>query len=290
MSTKFKYHWQTIVFLSPWLIIFIAFQIYPIVYSLAVSFTDFKAISINPPSFIGIKNYFKLFSNRDFKDAFYNSIIFVLGTVPFTMILSILVAFMLNRPLKLKNFYSLAFFAPTVTSVFVISTLFIEIYSANGLFNQILNFLGFESLGWLKDPNTSLLSIMIMNVWASFGFYALVFLAILQTVPKEQYEIAQIEGAGFWRQLFSITLPHLKNSIILMTIINSILAFQIFGEIYIMTKGGPINSTKTVVYFIYDEAFSNQKMGYASAAGYLVFLFLLVFSLLQIFLLKPKNR
>ncbi|MBL0690729.1 MAG: sugar ABC transporter permease [SAR324 cluster bacterium] len=289
MPNTFSYKLQTFLFLSPWLVVFIIFQIYPIFYSLIISFSDFKAISIKPAEFIGFSNYLKLLKSRDFQDAFFNSLKFVLGTVPITMLFAIITAILLNRQLRLNRFYTIAFFAPTATSIFVIATLFTLLYSDDGLFNGVLGFFGIESLRWLKNPDTSLLSIMIMNIWSSFGFYALVFLAALQTIPKEHYEIAKLEGAGAMSQFFNIVLPHLRPTIIIASIINSILAFQVFGEIYIMTQGGPINSTKTLVFFIYNEAFDNQKMGYASAAAYLVFIFLVVLSLLQIFMFKKRS-
>ncbi len=280
----------TFFFISPWLAIFALFQLYPIIYSLFISFTDLKAISINPPQFIWFKNYYKILFSEDFQDAFYNSIKFVLFTVPITMVIALLVASLLQRQLRFKRFYTAALFAPTVTSTFVVASLFTALYADAGLFNAVLEFFSIEPVRWLKNPDTALYSIMFMNIWASFGFYSLVFLAAMQTIPNDYYEVAQLEGASYFSYLKAVIWPHLRLTVLVASLLNSILAFQVFGEIFIMTQGGPINSTKSLVYFIYDEAFENQKLGYASAAAYLVFIFLLGLSGLHIFFSRAKKQ
>ena len=150
---------------------------------------------------------------------------------------------------------------PVVTTIFVTATIFIELYAPQGVFNpNLLEFFGnSEPIHWLRNPDWALPAIMLMSIWASFGFYCLIFLAGLQNIPKEYYEASEVEGASAVKQFFSITIPLLKPIIAIAFIINIILAFQVFGEIYIMTKGGPFRSTESAVYYLYNTAFHKQK-------------------------------
>lgn len=289
LARKFRYHLNTGIFLSPWLFVFTVFSIYPIAYSLYLSFTRYKATSVRPPKWIGLRNYEKLLNDDRFLDACWNSFVFVVGTVPVTMILAVLLAVVLNRNLKFRTFYRVSYFMPVVTSLFVIATLFMELYAPTGIINELLSLVGLKKIHWLKDPDWALPAVMFMNIWASFGFYTLMLLSGLQSIPVEYYEASSLEGASRLRQFFTITLPLLKPTILVAVLINSILAFQVFGEIFIMTKGGPLRSTETAVYYLYNVAFHKQKMGYASAAAYWIFLFLALFSILQFMVLRSKK-
>ena len=287
---QWNYHFHTFSFLIPWLSVFCLFHLYPIFYSFYLSFTKYRASGVKAPSWIGLQNYTRLLEDSYFLNALKNSFYFILGTVPLTMLLALVLAVILNRQLRFSRFYQAAYFMPVVTSIFVTATIFIELYSPQGIFNQILSFFGVESIHWLRNPNWALPAIMLMSIWASFGFYCLIFLAGLQNIPKEYYEISKIEGASAIRQFFTISVPLLKPIIAVAFIINIILAFQVFGEIYIMTKGGPFRSTETAVYYLYNTAFHKQKMGYASAAAYYVFLILAIFSFLQLKISKKGKQ
>ncbi|MGK0289839.1 MAG: ABC-type sugar transport system permease subunit [bacterium] len=284
-----KYNVATFLFLAPWLFVFFTFSLYPIGYSFYLSFTQYIASEASPPIWIGIDNYVQLVSDENFLNSIKNSFVFVFGSVPITMVIAVILAVTLNRNMKFRTFYRVSYFMPVVTSLFVIATLFLEMYSPTGVFNGLLGAIGIEGKHWLKDPEWALTSIIIMNVWASFGFYTLMLLAGLQSIPIEYYEASSIEGAGKIRQFFTITLPLLKPTLLVATMINTILAFQIFGEIFIMTKGGPLKTTETAVYYLYDVAFHKQRMGYGSAAAYIVFLILAGFSFLQFRVLRTKN-
>ena len=278
---KLSYHWHTFTFLIPWFSIFCIFQLYPIGYSFYLSFTKYKASGLQAPRWVGLQNYARLLEDSYFLSALGNSFYFIAGTVPLTMLIALILAATLNNKLKFRSCYQTAYFLPVVTTIFVTATIFIELYAPQGIFNQILEFFGKERIQWLRHPKWALPSIMLMSIWASFGFYCLIFLAGLQNIPKEYYELSKIEGASNIRQFFTITIPMLKPMIVVSFIINIVLAFQVFGEIYIMTKGGPFRSTETAVYYLYNTAFHKQKMGYASAAGYYIFLILIVLSILQ---------
>jgi multiple sugar transport system permease protein len=289
-TRKWFYHLHTFSFLAPWLSVFILFHLYPIGYSLYLSFTKYRASGVSPPRWVGLQNYIRLLEDSYFLNALKNSFFFVIGTVPLTIIIALSLAALLHRKLRFHRFYQAAYFMPVVTTIFVTSTIFIELYSPTGIFNQIVEFFGGEPIHWLRNPNWALRAIMLMNIWASFGFYCLIFLAGLQNIPKEYYEASQIEGASNLRQFFTITIPLLKPMVAVCFIINIILAFQVFGEIYIMTKGGPFRSSETAVYYLYNSAFHKQKMGYAAAAGYYIFLILLILSFLQLKLSKKGKR
>ena len=286
----FSYHWHTFSFLAPWLSVFCLFHLYPIIYSFYLSFTKYRASGVSPPKWVGLKNYSRLIEDDYFLNALKNSFYFVIGTVPLTMIIALILAVILNRKLRARRFYQAAYFMPVVTTIFVTATIFIELYAPQGVFNQILEFFGnSEPIHWLRNPDWALPAIMLMSIWASFGFYCLIFLAGIQNIPKEYYEASEVEGASAVKQFFSITIPLLKPIIAVAFIINTILAFQVFGEIYIMTKGGPFRSTESAVYYLYNTAFHKQKMGYSSAAAYYIFFILVIFSVIQLKLSKRKT-
>ena len=283
------YHLHTLSFLLPWLVVFILFNAYPIIYSFYLSFTRYRASGIKAPKFIGVENYEKLLTDDRFLSSLWNSIFFVIGTVPLTMLIALVLAVALNKEQRVTQFYRISYFIPTVTSLFVTATIFIELYAPYGIINSVLEFFNIEGKHWLREPNYALMSIMVMNIWSSFGFYTILFLAALQSITPEYYEVSALEGASKTRQFFTITVPLLKPTIIIASLINTVLAFQVFGEVFIMTKGGPLRATETAVYYLYNVAFHKQKMGYASAAGYIIFAMLSIFTVLQIFLTRLKK-
>lgn len=285
-----RYRRDTLVFLSPWLVVFFAFSLYPIIHSVYLSFTDYRATDSAPPAWVGLENYSRLMEDHYFLGSMGNSFLFVLGTVPVILLLAVVLAVVLNQNLRFKTFYRVSYFMPVVTSVMVIAALFVELYAPQGLLNDLMGLFDSKGRHWLKDPDWALPSIMIMNVWASFGFYCLMLLAGLQNIPEEYYEASSLEGAGTLRQFFTITLPLLKPTLLVAAVMDSILAFQVFGEVLLMTKGGPLRSSETAVYYLYDLAFHKREMGYASAAAYLIFLVLLLFTALQMGLLGSRKQ
>ncbi len=286
---QWRYQWNTFLFLAPWLFVFLTFSLYPIAYSFFMSLTWYPAASNEVPLWVGWSNYMELLWDPHFLQAMKNSLIFVAGTVPVILMLALFLAVVLNGNLALRNFYRASYFMPVVASVMVIATLFFELYAPQGLLNGFLGMIGLGPVPWLKDPAWALSSVMLMNIWASFGFYALMLLAGLQAIPEEYYEASSLEGAGKLRQFFTITLPLLKPTLIVAAVMDVILAFQVFGEILLLTRGGPMRTSETAVYFLYETAFHKQRMGYGSAAAYYVFLVLLLFSLGQFWLGREKK-
>ena len=278
----------TWLFLSPWLITLLLFWIYPLLYSLYMSFTEYRTLS-GQMKWIGLANYERLVSDPIFWKALANTLIFVVGTIPFTTIFAIVLAVMLSRNIAWKVFYRSAFFIPSVTALVVLALIFTNLYAQDGYINSILNLLNipYPKDGWLLNTGTALLSIMAMDVWIATGYYTVLFLAALQTIPNELYEAAEIDGASRRQQFFRVTLPGLRPMLLFVIVLNTIRSFQVFTEVYVMTKGGPLNATTTLVYEVYRNAFDRSDlMGYASAIAYVTFILILGVSLLQMRFLR----
>lgn len=278
--------------LSPWIFTFLIFWLYPLLYSFYLSFNEYNILN-RENTFVGFENYTSLFQDEIFIASIKNTLIFSIGTVPLITIFSILLAVVVDSKLtKFQNFFRATYFLPSVTSLVVLSLIFTNIYSKNGYLSNLLTMVGISSPenGYLLDMTTALPAIMAMDIWISLGYYMVIFLAGLQTINREYYEYAEIMGLSKVEQFFKITLPLLKPTIGFVVIINTIKSFQIFIEIYIMTKGGPLNSTTTLVYMIFNNAFDKvNNMGYASAAAYILFILIIIISLIQNYLLKEKN-
>ncbi|MCX5715958.1 MAG: extracellular solute-binding protein [Candidatus Omnitrophica bacterium] len=285
------------ILISPWLLTFLAFGLYPLLYSIIISFSKFDILK-SQFEFVGMKNYLSLLADPDFHRALWHTLVFSAGTVPFTVGLALFCAVLINRKIPFKQLYQAGLFVPVTTSVVVIATVFTYIYSANGLANWVLDYLGIirpqsswltSSLSWL-DISIPLLSIMAMNIWASFGYYTILFLAGLQTVPESLYEVAALDGATEWQKFRFITFPQLKPVILLAVVLNTIYSLQVFPEIFTMTMGGPLGSTTTAVYYLYELGFHRFEMGKASSVAYILSVIILLFSLLQMRLLKTEER
>ncbi len=282
----------TWTFLSPWLVTLALFWVYPLGRSLYLSFTQYNTLS-NSTAWIGLENYRHMFSNPVFWTALENTLVFVVGTIPFTTIFAIAIAVMLNRNIAWKGFYRSAYFIPSVTAIVVLSLIFTNLYAHNGYLNSLLEFLGmpYPHRGWLIEPTTALPAIMAMDVWIAVGYYVVLFLAALQAIPNELYEAAEIDGASAWQQFRDVTLPGIQPMLLFVIVINTIRSFQVFTEVYVMTRGGPINATTTLVYHVFDNAFERaDAMGYASAVAYFTFLLILAVSLVQFRLLERRGE
>jgi multiple sugar transport system permease protein len=235
-------------------------------------------------------NYARMFGDEAFLQALGNTVFFTVGTVPFTVALAVIFAALINSATtRFKSFFRATYFLPSVTSLVVVALVFTNIYSGGGYLNTLLEIVGmpYPEGSWLMNPDTALLSIMAMDVWMAIGYYMVLFIAGMQSISTDLYDAADLAGASKLRQFFSITLPLLKPTFAFVIIVNTIKSFQVFVEILVMTKGGPLGSTSTIVYQIYEEAFTHiGEMGYASAMAYFLFAVLIVFSVVQSKLLK----
>lgn len=283
---------NTYIMLIPWILVFLIFWLYPILYTGYLSLTDYQTLT-NSVKYVGLKNYKTIFNDNIFWIALRNTVLFTLGTVPFTVSIALILANLLNNKLvKFRNFFRASYFLPSVTSLVVISLIFTNLYSSDGYINIILKSLGLPTsqLGWLNNTKTSLLSIMIMDIWSACGYYMVIFLAAIQSIPEHLYDAAKLVGAKPFYVLRRITIPLIKPTIAFVLIVNIIKSFQVFMEIYIMTKGGPLNSTTTLVYMIFTNAFEKtDTLGYASAIAYVLFILLLIISFFQLKFMKNTN-
>ncbi|HUV30501.1 MAG TPA: sugar ABC transporter permease [Acidobacteriota bacterium] len=285
MSPKSK---TALLLASPWVLTFLLFWLLPLVYSFVIGFTDYELLKGS--HWVGLANYRELFSDAEFIGSIKNTFIFVLGTIPVTTVLALGMALLVNRQFKGRGVFRAAYFVPSITSMVVVALIFINLYARGGYVAILARMVGLAPPphGFLYDGRTALYSIMAMDVWMSVGYYMLIFLAGLKAIPDELYEAAEISGASRVRRLFSITLPLLRPVMLFILVINSIKSFQVFVEIFVMTKGK--FDTSTVVYFVYETGLATAfRLGYASAAAYVLFVIIAVFSLVYFALLRRRR-
>jgi len=273
-------------------LLFFIFQLAPVFISFFWSFTRYDVV--HPPQFVGLANYKNiLFNDPLFWKAILNTVIYVIGVVPIGVCFSLILAVAIDQKIKFKNFFKSIFFLPTVTAIVAVSVIWKWLYAGEkyGLFNYWITKLGGQPIDWLASPTWTLLSIMIMSIWAGVGYNMILFLAGLQTIPHVMYEAAEIDGAGFWKKFFHITLPLLRPTIVFVSMMSFIFSFQVFEQVYIMTGGqggigGVLNSGLTIVAYLYDKGFQKFQMGYASALAYIIFLCIFALTLVNKRLMK----
>jgi sn-glycerol 3-phosphate transport system permease protein len=272
----------------PAIVIFIAFYIYPIFYMFYLSTTQWDLLSPTKP-FVGLQNFIDLAHDQLFLQVLNNSLIYTVLSVAINMILALVLAIWMNRPGFFSSMLQGTVFSPYIISMVSVAMLWMWIMDPQyGLLNVILEFVGLPKLQWLKDPHTSLLSLILVSVWKHVGFYSLIILAGLQSIPKEIYEAADLDKTPWWRTFYKITVPMLSPTLFFLTIIGTINSFQVFETISIMTQGGPINSTNTLVYYIYENGFQFFKIGYASAAGVVLLIIISVLTILHFKFLERR--
>jgi multiple sugar transport system permease protein len=273
--------WTGWILFSPWLISFALFGLFPILFSLGASFTDYSPIQSSQAHFVGLGNYARALTDAAFWSSLGNTAVFVLGTIPCTTALALALALAVQPAFRGRTVLRVGFFIPSVVSAVVLSLVFKGLYAQDGTLNAILAALHLPTPDWLLNPRTALPAIMAMDVWSASGYYMIIFLAGLEAIPRDLYEAARLEGAGPWDCFAHITLPLLRPTLLFVLIVNTIRSLQIFAEVFVMTRGGPLGRTTTVVYYLYEEAFSRFHLGYASAVAYLLFVLSLVLAWVQ---------
>ena len=270
------------LFVSPALIGFGIFTFGAILYSLYLSFTDYDMFGT--PEWVGLENYIKAFTNDDFYQYFGNTFYFAIVLVPVVLVISLFLAILINKKVgKLTKAYRVALFLPSITSTVAVSMVWLWIFNPDmGILNNFLTAIGFHNPPmWLSDPEWSKPALIIMRVWQMSGYYMLLFLAGLQTIPETLYEAAEVDGASSWQRFTRITVPMLSNTTFVVVILLIIESFNMFESIFVMTEGGPLGSTSTIMYYIYEQGFMSYNMGYASALAWIFFALILVFTLIQ---------
>lgn len=277
------------LFLLPACVIIGAFVLYPMLNAIMASLTDYNMITES--RFVGLDNYQLLVQDPFFWNSLRNTLLYLLVVVPVLVIAPIFLALLVNRALPGIKFFRAVYYLPVITSLVVTGLIWKWVYEEQGILNYFLLSTGIteDPVAFLTDPSNALFSVMAVTVWTGLGYYMVIYLAGLQSIPKHLYEAAEVEGVSKWRQTLFITIPLLKPSIAVVAVMSSIAAMKVFEEVYVMTQGGPLDATKTLVYFIYQSAFEEFEMGYAAAAGVVLFLLTLILSLLNLFLLR-KDR
>jgi multiple sugar transport system permease protein len=268
-------------FLLPNIIGFLIFTALAVVAAFGLSLTEWDLLT--PPKFIGLANFQKLLTNDPvFRQVMANTLYFVAGVVPLDIICSLLLALLLNRPIRYMVIYRAIYFVPVVTSLIAVAMVWQWLYHSEvGLVNYALNLVGLPRVNWLGSTEWAMPAVIFMSVWKAMGYYGVIFLAGLQGIPTHLYEAASIDGANGWQRFWRITLPLLTPTLFFVLVISIIQAFQVFGQIFIMTRGGPGNATNTIVYFIYNNGFVWFRMGYAAAASWILFAVIFAITALQ---------
>jgi multiple sugar transport system permease protein len=280
-------------FALPFLILFLVFMAGPITAALLTSFTDLRVTDIRNPlsvEIVGLQNYLDVFGDARFQKAAANTAVFVIVGVPLTMALGLAAAVGLNQGIvRFRTFFRVGFYLPVVTSIVAIAVVWrLLLGSEVGLLNAILATFGIDGPGWLSDERYALWSIIAMAAWRNLGFLMVIFLAGLQTIPGDLYEAAEVDGAGRWQRFRRITLPLMRPTLLFGAVITGIGYVQFFEEPFVMTEGGPLNSTLSLALYSYDQ-FSFGNYGYTAAIGFILFLSIAALTLVQFRLLRSET-
>lgn len=275
-----------VVFLGPALAAIGLFFFVPVLAALVLSFTDFDIYALGNFSvarFVGLRNYLQIVEDPLFWKALKNTLYFLLVGGPLSIAVSLGAAILLNaRIVRWKPLFRFAFFAPVVTTLVAVAVVWRYVYHPRfGLLNYALGFIGIDPVDWLGDPHWAMPAMILLAVWKNFGYNMIIFIAGLQNIPASLYEAASIDGAGSWQRFRKITLPLLAPTTLFITIITMIGYFQFFAEPYVMTQGGPLNSTLSIVLLMYQQGFRWWSMGYAAAIAFILFLLILIGSAVQ---------
>jgi len=279
IGRRFKGASAGYLLIAPALIVTVIFLVIPMIVSAYWSLTHYNGIQ--SPQFVGLQNYEDVLTNPRFQRAFQNTVFFVVMGMAIGPLLGLGSALLLNDRLRLRALYRTSFFLPTMTSLVVVATIWKFMYADNGIINAVASFFGLPGHDWLTDPTTALPAVVVTAIWQGFGFETVVFLAALQAIPRSYYEAATVDGAGRWASFRWVTLPGLRATIVFVYVIGIIGSFQTFDQVFVMTNGGPIQSTRTIVFDLVDR-FNKLDIGGASAVAYILLAVLATLSYLQL--------
>ena len=277
-------------FFGPALVLLAIFLFLPMVLTFIFSFTDFFALNPKLTHFTGLENYFEVFKDEDFRQAFFNTARFVIIIVPLQGLGSLGLALLINKASRCKKYFKVAFFVPVVMSLAVVSTLWIQIYSPEGILNSVLGLFGIQSQPFINSASQALPSIAVMSAWQGAGYQMIIFLGGIQAINPALYEAAEMDHATPWQKFKDITLPELKPLCIFVFITITIGAFRMLVQPMVMTGGGPSHSTYTVVYDIYETGTVNWEIGLASTMAIIFAFFVMVLTVIQTILTRDKEE
>lgn len=277
---------------TPAVVLLIVFLVVPVALAFTLAFTDAKLVSPTPARFVGLRNFTLLFQDPTFYKSLRNTAYFAAVVVPLQAGLALVLALLVNAKVRGVNFFRTVYFLPVVTSMVVVSLLWTFLYRKDGLVNHVLSTLTFghvQGPDWLGDPATAMPAIILMSVWQSVGFHMIIWLAGLQTIPAELYEAADLDGATRWHRFRHVTWPGLRATRTFVLVTITIAALSLFTQIRVMTQGGPLDSTTTVVYQAVHSGYDQQQTAYAAAVSLIFFVLVLSVSLVQRFLTREKD-
>jgi ABC-type sugar transport system permease subunit len=273
---------------SPYILHFIVFVLFPVGFSLFLTFHEWNIIG--PMKFVGLANYEKLFQDHYFLKSVINTLVFLAIHIPLQIVIALGLASILNEKIWFRAFFRGAFFMPVVVSGVVVTILWTQLYGYElGSINTLLQSIGLKKIGWLIDPKWAMPSIAIMATWKNVGLYIILFLVGLQAIPRSLYEAADLEGATAWQKFRYITLPGINPTVFMVVILSTIGGFSLFIEPYVMTGGGPLNSTLSSVLYIYKQGFFYYHMGYAATLGFVFALLILFVVFIQRMTIERNN-
>ena len=287
---QMRKQWSAYLFLAPTLILFGIFTVAAVIYAFYLSFHEWNILEPAKP-YVGLDNYARLLSDERFRGSIFNTLYYTAVSVPLTMGIGLGIALLLNAQIRARGFFRTLFYLPVVTPLVIAAIIWKWLYAGDyGLLNYYLIQLRIidEPLLWLSDPNLAMPAVIITSVWKSVGFAMVVYLAGLQSIPEDYYDAAKIDGAVGWQRLKDITIPLLNSTTLFLAIVSVLGALQVFTEIFIMTNGGPLRRTTTMVYHIYQTAFVHFDMGYASAMAFGMFAMMFAFTLVQLRVMRGE--
>lgn len=271
------------LFLLPALIVLGLTVFWPALQAFYLSFTQYEYDLSQMPKWVGFANFRRLWTDQVFWQTLRNTLVYLIGVVPILVIAPLGLAILVNQKLRGINWFRASFYTPVVISMVVAGIAWKFLYAENGLLNSLLKQLGLkEGIPWLTSPSWAIFSVMAVTVWKGLGYYMVIYLAGLQSIPADLYEAAAIDGSDGVRKHWDITVPLMGPYLVLVGVISAISATKVFEEVYIMTQGGPRNGSKTVVYYLYEQAFQNLEMSYACTIGLVLFLVILGLSILNL--------
>jgi multiple sugar transport system permease protein len=278
-------------FLAPFVVLYLLFIIGPALYGLLMSFFHSSLVRPGLSGFAGLSNYAEALSSSDFWSALWHTLWFTILTTPPLIVLGFVFALLADRVGRARWFFRLAFFAPYVMPSAVVALIWLWLYTPGlGLIEAGLNWIGITAPNWLGDPNWAMPSLALTTVWWTLGFNFVLYLAGLQEIPRELYEAASIDGSGPWQQIRYITIPLLARTTTLVAVLQVIASLKVFDQMYIMTQGGPNFATRSILQYVYDEGFTNFRVGYASAVSILFFLVVLAVSAVWFWLVSHQEK
>ena len=278
-KTSFRSEKSAYLMILPSYLIFLIIILIPIGWTFGMSFTDYNFKTFH---FVGIQNYLAIFKDELFLKSIVNTVWYSVLTIIPSMVLSLLLAIFLNAKIPGRGIFRTFFYLPHILSMVAVAMAWSYLYNTQaGIINKALNAIGIASVGWLSDGKMAMISVAIMSVWASLGYYTLLNLSGLQSIPAYLYEAAAIDGATPIQQFFYITIPSLRPTTFFIFVMACIASFEVFGQVYIMTNGGPLNSTTTIAHQVYLNGFQYYKMGYASAEAIILLVIILAITIVN---------